>query len=43
MYIVSTRAGNYHCTKAKVTKKPKDWEQYKKSRNLVTLEIKSKL
>ena len=34
------RAGNYHCTKAKKTKKSKGWEQYKRLRNLVTLEMR---
>ena len=32
--------GNYHCTKAKRTKETKDWEQYRRLRNLVTIEMR---
>ena len=35
------RACNYHCTKAKRTKKDIDWKKYKKLRNLVTMNIKN--
>ena len=34
------RARNYHCTKARKSKRAEDWMQYRKLRNLVTRELK---
>lgn len=37
---VLTRAQTHYCKKAKKTKASDDWEQYKRLRNLVTLEMR---